>query len=114
MDPRYFTLIHVIAAFGVVGSLGAICLGASDSHRKLASALHGASLLILLLVGLHMIFSLDLVKSGGWWHTKILLWLVLGVAPVLAKRKVLAPAALLGIVLAVAAVATYLGQFKPF
>lgn len=114
MDPRYFTLIHVIAAFGVIASLGAICLGAQDTHKKLASALHGASLLILLLVGLHMVFSMELVKSGGWWHTKILLWLFLGVAPVLAKRKVMPAGALIGICLAIAAFATFLGQFKPF
>ena len=114
MDPRYFTLIHVIAAFGVVGSLGAICLGPSEEKKKFASILHGVSLLLLLLVGLHMVFSMDLVKSGGWWHTKILLWLALGVAPVFAKRKVLSPAALVSICLVIAAFATYLGQFKPF
>jgi len=114
MDPRYFALLHVIAAFGVIGSLGAICLGPREGQAKLASILHGVSLLILLLMGLHLVFSMDLVKSGGWWHTKILLWLALGVAPVLAKRKVLPPGALIGICLAIAAFATFLGQFKPF
>lgn len=114
MEPRYSTLVHVIAAFGVIGSLGAICLGVRDDQRKLASILHGISLLLLLLMGLHLVFSMDLVKSGGWWHTKILLWLALGVAPVLAKRKILPPGALIAICLGIAAFATFLVQFRPF
>lgn len=114
MDPRYFVLLHVIAAFGVIASLGAICLGPRDDQRKLFSILHGVSLLLLLLVGLHLIFSMDLVRSGGWWHTKILLWLALGVAPVLAKRKLLKPGVLIGVCLGLAALASYLGIFKPF
>lgn len=114
MDPRYSILLHVIASFGVIGSLGAICLGPRDDQKKLFSMLHGVSLLLLLLVGLHLIFSMDLLKSGGWWHTKILLWLALGLAPVLAKRKILSPGTLISVCLGIAALAAYLGLFKPF
>jgi hypothetical protein len=108
------TAIHVLAAFGVFAALGAICLGGSEKSRKAALGLHGFSLLVLLGAGLYQLVVLELVKSGGWWHTKILLWLVLGIAPVLSRRKILPPAAILGICFAIGAVATYLGLAKSF
>ena len=77
--------LHVTAALGAFAALGSICL--SERHGKGATILHGVSLLLLLLLGLHLLFAKELVKSGGWWHTKIVLWLVLGAAPALAKRK---------------------------
>ena len=87
---------------------------ADEKNRKLASALHGISLLLLLAVGLYMLFSHQLVKTGGWWHAKIVLWLVLGAAPALVKRKVMPAKAVLAICFVVAAVAAFLGLAKPF
>ena len=114
MNPLVFNVIHVVAGFGVIAALGAICLGPKAEHAKFASILHGVSLVVLLLVGLHMLFSRDLVGTGGWWHTKLLLWVALGVAPVLAKKKVMPAGALLGLVLATGALAAYLGTLKGF
>ncbi len=104
--------LHVAAALGVFTALGAICL--ADKPGKGATILHGISLVLLLLVGLHLLVSQELLKSGGWWHVKILLWLVLGAAPALARRKLLPPAALLGILLALGALSAFLGLAKPF
>lgn len=112
MEPFLSNAIHVTAALGVFTALGAICLGGAGG--KGASMLHGISLILLLLVGLHMLMSRELVASGGWWHAKIVLWLVLGAAPALAKRKVLPAGVLLGICLAAGAAAAYLGLAKPF
>lgn len=106
--------LHVLAALGVFAAIGAVCLGGSESHRKSAAILHGISLLVMLLFGLHLLFSQQLAGTGGWWHAKILLWLVLGVAPVVARRKVMPPGALLGICLALGGVAAFLGLAKPF
>jgi len=104
--------LHVTAALGAFAALGSICL--SERHGKGATILHGVSLLLLLLLGLHLLFAKELVKSGGWWHTKIVLWLVLGAAPALAKRKLMPPAALLGLCLLVGAAAAFLGHAKIF
>ena len=70
----------------------------------------------MLLMGLHLLFAGDvkLYQTGGWWHAKIVLWLALGAAPTLAKRKVLPPVALVGIVLGIAALAVFLANYKPF
>ncbi len=117
MDPLVRNLlltVHIAAALGVFTALGAIVAAADEKNRKLASALHGISLLLLLLVGLHMLFSHQLVKTGGWWHAKIVLWLVLGAAPALVKRQVMPAKAVLAICFVVAAVAAFLGLAKPF
>jgi len=114
MDPFLLKTLHIAGAFGVFAGLGAIATAADDKHRKLGAALHGISLLLLLLVGLHMLFSLDLVKSGGWWHIKMVIWLFLGAAPVLVKRKVMPVGVTLGICLLLGVAAAYLGLRKPF
>ncbi|BCX50330.1 hypothetical protein HAHE_42380 [Haloferula helveola] len=106
--------LHVFAAFGVFAAIGAVCLAGSDTHRKAAAILHGVSLLVLLLFGLHLLFSQKLVGTGGWWHAKIVIWLVLGAAPAIARRKALPGGALLGICLVLGAIAAFLGLAKPF
>lgn len=112
MNPLLFKALHVAAALGVFTALGAIAVGASDRHRKAAAIAHGVSMLLLLLIGLHLLFSQKLVGTGGWWHAKIVLWLILGAAPALVKRKVLPGPAVLGICLAAGAAAAYLGLMK--
>lgn len=114
MNPLLLKTLHVAGALGVFTAIGAIVAGTCEKSKKLAFALHGISLLLLLLMGLHMLFSLKLAGTGGWWHAKIVLWLFLGAAPALAKRKVLAAPALMGLTLAAGIGAAYLGIAKPF
>lgn len=114
MDPFLLKTLHIAGALGVFLALGAILAGASGGFKKTASALHGISLLLILLIGLHMLFSMKLAGTGGWWHAKIVLWLALGAIPALANRKTLPASALLGIALAAGIGATYLGLAKPF
>ena len=108
------TAIHVLAAFGFFAAIGAICLGASEKSRKTALGLHGLSMITLLVAGFYQLGVLGLMKSGGWWGVKILLWLVLAIAPILARKKVLPPAAILGICFIIGGAAAYLGLAKPF
>lgn len=114
MDPSLFKTLHVAGAIGAFTALGAILAGTCEKCRKAAAALHGISLVLLIGVGLHMLFAYKLNGTGGWWHAKIVLWLILGAAPALAKRKVVPAPILLGICLATGIAATYLGLAKPF
>lgn len=114
MNPLLLKTIHVAAALGVFTALGAIVAGGCERCRKMASILHGISLLIVLAVGLHMLFSAKLQSSGGWWHAKLVLWLFLGAAPALAKREALSKPLLMGLCLLAGIGATYLGLNKPF
>jgi hypothetical protein len=49
-----------------------------------------------------------------WWMAKLGLWLFIGAAPALSKRKVRPAPAVLGLTLAAAIAAAYLGLAKPF
>ena len=102
--------LHILAAFGAFAALGAICLGGSDAHRKAAGILHGISLVLLLLVGFALLKKPPMGEY--WWIAKLVIWLVLGAAPALARRKVLPPGILLGICFALGAFAAILGLAK--
>jgi hypothetical protein len=111
-DPNLLKTLHLAGAFGVFSALGAIALGAHESQRKVASILHGISLLLLLLVGFALLRKPPMELH--YWKIKIVLWLFLGVAPVLSRRKVLPGYALLLLTLAIGILAAYLGLKKPF
>ncbi len=102
--------LHVAAALTLFTSLGAILLG--GSNKKAATMLHGISLLMLLLVGFAMLGKPPV--HHAWWMIKLGLWCFLGLAPALAKRKVLPPSLVLLLCLAAAAGAAWLGLGKPF
>jgi hypothetical protein len=110
MDPNLLKTLHLAGAFGLFASLGATLLGGAG--HKGASALHGISLLLVFLVGFAMLKKPPMDQN--WWMVKIGLWLFLGVAPLLARKKVLPTPALLGLSVAAAALAGWLGLSKPF
>jgi hypothetical protein len=116
MNPFLLTTIHLAGALGLFTALGAIITAGSDGAPKWANILHGVSLLVLLLFGLHMLFGPPMKWAanapGGWWHAKVVIWLFLGAVPALAKRKVLPVPALLGLVIVAGAGAGFLGLAK--
>ncbi len=110
MDILLLKALHLTAAFALFSSLGAILLGGSAG--KGASALHGISLILILLIGFAM---LGKPPAGQYyWVAKLVLWLFIGVAPVLAKRKLLPSAAVMALCIAAAGTAAWLGIYKPF
>jgi hypothetical protein len=110
MDPILLKPLHLAGVFGLLTSLGASLL--AGSGKKSASILHGISLLLILLVGFAMLKKPPMGQS--WWMIKLGLWLFLGVAPVLSKRKVLPGWIVLVLSLAAAVTAAWLGLKKPF
>jgi hypothetical protein len=110
MDPNLLKTLHLAGAFALFTSLGATLLGGSG--KKGASILHGISLLLILLVGFAMLKKPPMDQS--WWMIKIGLWLFLGVAPVLSKRKVLPAVVVLLLSITAAGLAAWLGLAKPF
>jgi hypothetical protein len=110
MDPLILKTLHIAGVIALFTSLGATLLGGSG--KKGATILHGVSLLLILLVGFAMLKNPPMGKS--WWMIKIGLWLFLGLAPALAKRKVLPSSVVLVLSIAAAAWAAWLGLAKPF
>jgi hypothetical protein len=110
MDPVLLKTLHLAGAFGLFTSLGASLM--AGCGKKSASVLHGISLLLILLAGFALLRKPPMDQS--WWMAKLALWLFLGVAPVLAKRKVLPVPAVLAISIAAAVASAWLGLAKPF
>jgi hypothetical protein len=111
MNPIIFKVIHLAGAFGVFTALGAIMAGANDCCRKCASMLHGLSLLLLAVAGFGMLKKPPMELH--FWKIKIVLWLFLGVAPVLARKKVMPNTVIMALVLGAGIFAAYLGMMQP-
>lgn len=110
MDLLLLKTLHVAGVAALFASLGAILLGGSG--KKGASILHGISLIFILLIGFAMLGKPRMNES--WWMIKLGLWLFIGAAPALAKRKVLPSWLVLVLCLLAAATAAWLGLRKPF
>ena len=102
--------LHLAGVFALFLSLGATLL--AGSGKKAASILHGMALLLILLVGFAMLKKPPMDQS--WWMLKTGLWLFLGIAPMLARRKLLPAWLVLLLSLAAAVAAAWLGLAKPF
>lgn len=110
MNLLVLKTLHLAGVFALFASLGAVILG--NSAKKAASILHGIALLVVLLVGFAMLKKPPMDQQ--WWMVKTGLWLFIGAAPALSKRKLLPAPAVLGLTLAAAAAAAWLGLTKPF
>lgn len=110
MDPYLLKTLHLAGVFALFASLGATLLGGSS--KKGAAMLHGVSLLVILLVGFAMLKKPPMHQY--WWMVKLGIWLFIGAAPALAKRKVLPAPAVFLLTLLAAVAAAYLGLRKPF
>ncbi len=110
MDPLTLKTLHIAAAFALFSSLGAVLIG--GSAKKGASILHGVSALLVLLVGFAILKKPPMGEY--WWMVKLGLWLFIGIAPALSKRKVLPGWLVLALCIAAAFAAAWLGLRKPF
>jgi|GEM_PF-539329 len=110
MNPFLLKTLHLLGVFALFASLGASLL--ASARGRLASVLHGVSLVLILLVGFAMLRKPPMDQS--WWMVKIALWLFIGLAPMLAKRGLLPGAVVFALTLAAAAASSWLGLAKPF
>jgi hypothetical protein len=82
-------LYHLLHAVGIMLTFIGIARCALPETRKSAMKFHGTGLLILLISGFGNHAALGLSKAGVWptWFIlKLVIFLVLGVLPVLVKR----------------------------
>lgn len=103
-------VLHLAGVFALFASLGATLL--AGSKGKAGSMLHGISLVLILLIGFAMLKKPPMDQH--WWMVKLVIWLFIGVAPLLSKRKILAPWMVFSLCLVAATYAAYLGIYKPF
>ncbi len=115
MPYEIYKVLHITGLVLIFLGLGGILLQPREGGHtpKLASILHGAGLLVMLVPGFGMMAKHEL-GMPKWLLAKIGIWLVLGGLPALYKRKIL-PAGLAWLVAAaLGAGAAYLALMKPF
>jgi len=86
---------------------------AKPPAKALLFALHGVGMLLLLIAGFGILAKLKL-GFPAWVHPKLLIWLILGAAPVIAKKAPPARIAMFFVVTALGLAAAYLGVMKPW
>lgn len=107
MSLQTYHYLHLLGLILVFTGFGALL---SPDGFKSAMKWHGIGLVISLVSGFGMLAKLGIMGSMPVWvWIKIALWLVLGFLPVLAKRRVLAPAAVVVIAFIIGAVLAYIG-----
>lgn len=122
MDYSVYKILHILGIALVFAGLGGRALGArgglnrdTDPNRKLAAALHGGGMFLVLLGGFGMLARLGLASAmPGWVHAKIGVWVLIGLALALPYRK---PGAAVPVLLggvALAGVAAWIAASKPF
>lgn len=109
MSPAIYHYIHLIGLICVFIGFGALL----SENSKTAMKWHGIGLLLSFVSGFAMISKLSIPFTSTWLLIKMGLWLVLGFLPVLAKRRVLTPHAVVLLAAVCGAVLAYLGYMKP-
>ncbi|MEO5799398.1 MAG: hypothetical protein ABIZ70_01940 [Gemmatimonadales bacterium] len=91
-----YKILHLSGMFLLFTILGGIALHVlnggtreSNAGRKLAGALHGVALFVILLGGFGMLARLGMVRGAfpGWIWAKLTIWLLLGVFGTLPYRR---------------------------
>lgn len=95
MSYLSYKILHLVGIFFVFAALGGLTLRARSQPetartRKLAGITHGIALLLVLVSGFGLLARLNVTHAWifpPWIWGKILVWLLLGVATALVKRK---------------------------
>jgi len=118
-----YKLAHIFGGFLMITSLGAICgltiaAGSETASaawiraRKLAGIGHGVALLVILVGGFGALARLGLGGIPVFVWIKVGIWLVLGAAPALIRRRPETATAMLFAVPVIAALAAAMAIFK--
>ena len=114
MTPEIYRVIHVTCALLLYLSLGAVVFGPKDEKpSKLAMALHGVALLLMVVAGVGAVHKGGL-EWGGWLYAKVGCWVFLGALPVLVRKGTVPRFFGLLLALGVGGAAAWLAITKPF
>ncbi len=110
MSPLIYYILHIVGIIILFAGYGSL-LDSSGSSRN-GMKLHGIGILIILIAGFGLIAKMNYSYTTPWIMGKLAILLVLGFLPVLAKRRVLKPSAIVWIAILLGSVAAYLVYFK--
>lgn len=118
-----YRVVHLVGIFILFVILGGMSYGAARADtrgaisRGLAMALHGIGIFIVLLGGFGLLARLGIMHGmawPGWVWAKLGIWILLGAAVVIPKRKPEWGGALLVLLPILGGLAAWLAIFKPF
>lgn len=119
-----YRLVHLVGIFLLFVVLGGLSYGAAAARGergrlspRLAMALHGAALFIVLLGGFGLLARLGIVHGTswpGWVWAKLGIWLLAGAAVIVPRRRPEWAGALFLALPVLGGLAAWLAIFKPF
>lgn len=121
MSYQFYKVLHILGLMTMFFGFGGILIAAfagiklEGSAKKMAFITHGIGLTLLLISGFGMAARLGLVTGlPPWIHAKLTIWVLLGGAVALAKRKGHLGWPLAILLLGVGTTAAYIAINKPF
>jgi len=121
MNLDAYRLLHLAGVFFLFAALGGAILAsrqgaAGAGARKLVGITHGLALLLIAFAGFGALAKLGLTSSGipGWVWGKMVVWLLLGAAPFVLRKKPSLGSLFWWLLPLVGGVAAWLALFKPF
>lgn len=112
MSYEIYKYIHICGLGLAAFAFGALAMRPDDSaKRKMVSIAHGIGLFLILLGGFGMAARLKISTAEPWVLFKIIVWLGLGGFLAISKRKPEIAGKVQIALIALAAVAAYLGIF---
>ena len=111
-----YKLIHLVGLFLLLLSFGAQLVDWNSTRwRKYCTVSHGVGLLLLFVAGFGLLARLGIDFPWPLWiYLKMLVWLLLGLIPVLVRRSRSAGKPYWWAILLLVTFAAYLATFKPF
>lgn len=121
MSYEFYKVLHLaglmLLFFGLSGALTLKMAGVqfTGSVKKLAMITHGVGMLFMLVGGFGLLARLGIIGAfPGWVHAKLTIWVLLGAAIALAKRKGHIGWPLMVLFIGLGTTAAWLAIVKPF
>lgn len=122
MSYTFYRILHLIAVFGVLLSLGGMSVymaaggnRASFAVRKFIAVIHGSALFLVLVGGFGLLARLGMVQGmPGWAMAKLVIWIILGGLPTLIYKKPQFAKHIFILVWVLGGLAATLALLKPF
>ncbi len=113
MSYEFYKVLHLAGLVTLFTSLGALAFVPGE-RRKPLMMMHGIATVVMLVAGFGLLARLGLMGNlGPWVYGKLAIWLVMGAAPVILRRKPKMALTILLVSIALGAISACLAIYKP-